>query len=166
MQFWIRESTLASLRRKVRLFAALFFGLALLAACGGNRRSLFGGDITVATRIDPRANQDNPIAVELVVVYNKKLLEQLLALPAREWFKRREQIRRDYPDNEGFVSWKWEWVPGQEVPARELSFGVGARGGIVYADYLSEGDHRARIDPHQSFAIVLGEKEFTTELLP
>lgn len=163
---WIVESTIASLRWKSRLSVALFFGLALLAACGGNRRSLFGGDITVATKIDPRANQDNPIAVELVIVYDKKLLEQLLALPAREWFKRREQIRRDYPDDEGFVSWKWEWVPGQEVPPQELSFGVGVRGGIVYADYLTEGDHRARIDPHQSFTLILGEKELATEPLP
>jgi type VI secretion system protein len=163
---WICESTTASLRWKSRLSVALFFGLALLAACGGNRRSLFGGDITVATKIDPRANQDNPIAVELVIVYDKKLLEQLLALPAREWFKRREQIRRDYPDDEGFVSWKWEWVPGQEVPPQELSFGVGVRGGIVYADYLTEGDHRARIDPHQSFTLILGEKELATEPLP
>ena len=52
------------------------------------------------------------------------------------------------------------------MPPQEISFGVGVRGGIVYADYLAPGDHRVRIDPHQSFTIVLGEKEMSVEPQP
>jgi len=142
--------------------------LALLAlsACGGNRPSFFGGDIKVAATVDPGANQNNPIAVELVVVYDKDLLQELLKLNAHQWFQKREQYKKDHPDDEDFISWYWEWVPGQEVLPREISFGTGARGALVFADYVTGQDNRARFDPHQDVRIHLQEEGFTVEPMP
>jgi type VI secretion system protein len=148
--------------------AAFVAALALLAlsACGGNRPSFFGGDIKVAATVDPGANQNNPIAVELVVVYDKDLLQELLKLNARQWFQKREQYKKDHPDDEDFISWYWEWVPGQEVLSKDISFGTGARGALVFADYVTGQDNRARFDPHQDVRIHLQEEGFTVEPMP
>jgi len=157
----------SSLRSPSRSLASLCAPLLLvLAACGGNRLSLFGGDVTAQVVVDSGINQDSPVPVELVVVYDKGLLDQLLTLTARDWFTKKDQIRRDYPGDEAFVSIFWELVPGQVMPAQELSFGVGARAGIVYADYFAPGDHRARIDPHRDVVIRLRESEFSVEQVP
>jgi type VI secretion system protein len=140
--------------------------LLALAACGSSSLSLFGGDVVAQVVVDAGINQDSPVPVELVVVYDKKLLDQLLTLTARDWFTKKDQIKRDFPGDEAFVSIAWELVPGQVMPAQELSFGVGARAGIVYADYFSLGDHRARIDPHQNVVIHLRDSDFSVEQAP
>jgi hypothetical protein len=63
---------------------------------------------------------------------------------------------------------RWEIVPGQSLPAEglpdlEVSFGSGARGGIVFADYFSDGVHRARFEPHKDLVIHLQDKDFSLE---
>lgn len=141
---------------------ALFLVLAALG-CGGNRKSFFGGDASVRLDADSGINQDSPVAVEMIVVYDKDLLEALLAKTARQWFETREQVLKDHPGDKDFVSMSWEVVPGQSLPPKELSFGTGARGGIVFADYFSDGAHRWRFDPHKDLRIHLQDKEFSVE---
>jgi len=138
----------------------------LALGCGANRKSFFGGDVTVQVDADPEINQNSPVAVEMLVIYDKALLEALLAKTAREWFQSREQVFKDHPGDKAFVATSWEVVPGQSLPAQEVSFGTGARGGIVFADYFSEGAHRARFDPHQSVRIHLQDKDFSLEPMP
>src|SRR4051794_525080 len=119
--------------------------LALALGCGTSRRSLFGGDVAVRVEADPGINQDSPVPVELVIVYDKDLLAQLAGMTARDWFQKREQTRKDHPGDDELVSMSWEVVPGQSLPEASLSFGSGARGGLVFADYFAEGAHRARV---------------------
>jgi hypothetical protein len=151
-----------------RLLAGGICALLALAAlgCGTGSRSLFGGDASVRLDADPAINQDSPVALELVVVYDKDLLEKLAAMTARDWFKGRDQIHKDHPGDDDFVSMSWEMVPGQSLPAQSLSFGGGARGGVVFADYFSEGPHRVRVDPHQNLRIHLQADDFVVEATP
>ncbi len=146
-----------------RIAIALLPLLLLILGCGANRKSFFGGDVTVRVDADPEINQNSPVAVEMLVVYDKALLETLLAKTAREWFQGRDQVFKDHPEDKSFISKSWEIVPGQSLPAEEVSFGTGARGGIVFADYFSDGAHRARFDPHQSLRIHLQDKDFSVE---
>lgn len=137
----------------------MFLLLGLLG-CGANKRSFFGGDITVQVYADPEINEKSPVAVEMIVVYDEDLLKALLAKTAGEWFKDRDQIVKDHPGEKDFISLgRWEVVPGQSLPAEDVSFGTGARGGIVFADYFSEGAHRARFEPHKSLKIHLQDKD-------
>jgi type VI secretion system protein len=153
-------------RRPVRGKAALALVWLLLlgsVSCGLPRRvrSMFGGQLPLQISVSPEANRNSPIAVELVIAYQGKLLDELLKMPAGDWFRKREQFLRDHPG--GVDTWKWEWVPGQEVPAMEISYRVGAKGGVLFADYATPGDHRARIDPHQPVRLVLNPTDFTVE---
>ena len=135
----------------------------LAASCGlPNRvRSMFGGQLPIQVSIAADANENSPLAVELVVVYEKKLVDKLLEKKARDWFANREQFLRDYADD--VDSWKWEWIPGQEVQPLEVTYGVGAKRVILFADYLTPGEHRANIDPQQPFRLVLGQSELELE---
>ncbi len=141
--------------------------LVLLAAtsCGlpNRARSMFGGQLPIQVTILPNANEDSPLAVELIVVYEDKIVDKLLEKKAREWFAGRDQFLRDYADD--VDSWKWEWIPGQEVRPIELTYGIGAKRVVLFADYLTPGDHRATIDPQRPFRLVLGQSEIELEEL-
>lgn len=102
---------------------------------------------------------NNPVAVEFVLVYDDKLLETLVKTTAKDWFQNRSQIRQDFP--EGFDSWYWEWVPGQEVKEQRLPLRPKASAAIVFANYIVAGDNRARLDPYKSVTINFGERNFT-----
>jgi len=119
---------------------------------------MFGGTLPVEVTVAFDVNRQSPIAVDLLVVYERPVLDALRELTARDWFKQRDQLRRDHPG--AFESWSWEWVPGQSVPDQDLHYGVGAKGSIVFADYLTPGSHRAVLDPHQPIRLVLGADDF------
>ena len=137
----------------------------LASACGlPNRvRSMFGGQLPIPVTISPDANEDSPLAVELLVVYDEKLIDKLMEKKARDWFAGREQFLRDYADD--VDPHKWEWIPGQVVQPIELTYGIGAKRIVLFADYVTPGDHRATIDPQQPFRLVLGQSEIQLEKL-
>lgn len=132
-------------------------------SCGLPRRarSMFGGQLPMQVAVSPEANRNSPVAVELVITYQGKLLDELLKMPAGDWFRKREQFLRDHP--QGVQTWRWEWVPGQEVSDLEIPYGVGAKAGVLFADYSTPGEHRVQIDPHQPFRLVLNPMDFTVE---
>lgn len=108
----------------------------LLTACAAGPELEVSGITLIA---DPGANGDTPIRVDLVLVSDRKLLEDLLRLPAGEWFKRKSQYQRDYP--EALAVFDWEIVPGSRT-ALDLPERPAAWAGLVYAGYASAGDHR------------------------
>ncbi len=146
--------------------AALFTLSLLAASCGlaTRTRSMFGGTLPVHVTVGANANQSSAVAVAVVVVYQRPVLEKLVALSAREWFEHQEQLRRDYPGS--FDAWSWEWVPGQVVPDQELRYESGAKAGVVFADYLAPGAHRAVIDPHRPLRLALDRTDFAAAAGP
>jgi type VI secretion system protein len=145
--------------RATRLLAVPL--LSILVACSG---SFFGGEIKVQIQAEDHINQDSPVPVELLVVYDDKLLDYLLSIDAQKWFSERDQVRRDHPDKKSYVSAYWELVPGQPpLKPQPISFGVGARGAVVFANYFSEGKHRVRLKPHRDVVITLQANEFSVK---
>ncbi|HEX4955273.1 MAG TPA: type VI secretion protein [Thermoanaerobaculia bacterium] len=134
-------------------------------ACGlvSATQRMFGSTLPLEVVVSPRANLGNPVAVSLLVVYDRKVLERLIALPAASWFKERDQWRRDFP--EAFDVWGWEWVPGQVVRGEELEVRAGARAVLIFADYYTPGSHRASVDPKRGWRLRLEERAFAVEPL-
>ena len=126
-------------------------------------RALAGGSVDVTVHIAADANQNSPVAVDLLVVYDEGLMAKLLQMTAREWFAQRDQIRRDFKDGEGFDAWGWEWIPAQKIPVQELPLKPSALGALVFADYDSPGTHRFRIDPFEDIVLHLNETDFVAE---
>jgi len=112
--------------------------------------------LVVKVDISEKANNNNPVALDLVLVQNKKLFKELMKISAAEWFEKRSQYRLDYPKEIGLSAGSWEWVPGQVVKLDPMSFKYKVAGGLVFANYQTPGTHRAVIDPSKPFVITLG----------
>ena len=143
----------------------LFLAGLSLTGCGtvAAVKSLFGGIFPVEVQISPDLNRSSPIAVEIVVIYEKKILDKLRAMTAREWFEKREQMLRDHQG--ALQTWKYEWVPGQQVAPLDLRYEVGADRAVIFADYFSPGPHRILADPHRGLRLLLADEGFTVEPL-
>ncbi len=103
-------------------------------------------------------NQNQSVAFDLVIIYEPELVEKLLEMSARQWFSEREQLKRDHPSE--FFTWEWEIAPGQVIPLFPLRGTKGAQALLVFANYASEGVHRARLDPFEVLLIDLQERQF------
>jgi len=119
--------------------------------------------LDVKVHISPAANRNNPVAVDLVLVSDKKLLKELMKMSAKDWFAQKHQVQLDYPKEKDLAAGSWEWVPGQSVKLDRMNVRYEIAGGVVFANYLTEGVHRASIDPRKPFLLTLGEDDLCVQ---
>ena len=115
--------------------------------------------IEVQVYVAPDANSGNPVALDLVLVRDKELLEKLKGMSAAEWFERRAQIMLDNPKEGALVVTHWEWVPGQVIKAHVERVAPEVRAAVVFANYFNPGEHRAVLDPRRNVLLKLGESK-------
>ncbi|GAB1431187.1 hypothetical protein MASR2M18_20220 [Ignavibacteria bacterium] len=151
--------------RKLIIAISLLTLAGTLSSCGFGTwvSALFGGKVTVNVSINPKVNQSSPIQTDILLIYDELLQKQLMTLTAKDWFEKREEIRANYPEGEGYDVWQYEWAPGQNVAPLQLPMKVKAVGGIVFANYFTAGPHRIPIDPYADISIIFQEKDFTIE---
>lgn len=151
-----------------RRSGALLLALGLVVSLSGCHawratKSLFGGNYPMEVTITRTVNQESPIAVQLVVVYDKAVLDQLITLSARDFFDQREQLARDL-EGKADLSNHWEWVPW--VPGApgtlelNIPYHLGANAAVFFADYYSPGDHRLLADIHKPICLRFEEGGF------
>jgi len=138
----------------------------LFSSCSaaGKVRSAFGGQLPLTVKVVPGANDDSAIAIDFVVVYDQKLLDEIVKIPAAEWFSKKNRILADHPQELAVES--REWVPGQPVAPLSIPYKIGAKKVVLFADYHSAGEHRAVIPPQQPSAVTLGDTDLTVEAKP
>lgn len=145
--------------------ACLFFAATILHAescsLASKARSAFGGQVPIEVAIASDANDDSPVAVDLIFVYDQKVLDDLVKMRASEWFARRDQYLSDHPRQVSRTG--WEWVPGQPIAPFTLPYQAGLRKIVLFADYHTEGEHRALLHPQQPFRLFLRQQDFTVE---
>lgn len=93
--------------------------------------------------LDSDANQDSALAIDLLMIYKKELLDTVMQMKARDYYLSATQLKRDYPEMVDI--WHWELTPGQVVkdyPITQRPDPV--IGAVFFADYLTPGDHRVR----------------------
>ena len=149
--------------RRSLLLAGGFVALLFLTACPKVKvpKKIPGtsgeSKLDVKVHVSPQANNNNPVAVDLVLVSYKKLLQELMKMSASEWFEKRHQVALDYPKETGLSAGRWEWVPGQQVKVDRLTVKFEVVGGVIFANYFNAGAHRAPIDPRKGILVTLGE---------
>jgi len=124
-----------------------------------------GPSLHLNVSIFDNVNQNHPIEVDVVMVYDKDLVEELSEMPAAEWFQRRFQIENEDLSGEKVEFSSWEWAPGQLIGPVNLQFSRKGRAVIIFANFLAEGEHRVRIDKHDRLRLFLGEEGLEIEPL-
>src|SRR6185312_9101376 len=109
-------------KRRVASRWCVLLVVALVTGCG-----VFGGDKPIQSRViefevAQGANQDSPIAIDIVYVYDQQLVPQLTQMTAHDWFQKRGQVRQAFPT--GFDVASFEVVPGQTGPTTSSSRSV------------------------------------------
>ena len=107
------------------------------------------------------ANLNSPVAVDIVLVVEETSMEKVAAQPAAKWFQTRADMLKTFPGS--FIYKTWEVSPGQTIRLADPSFGGPRVAGVfVFADYLTPGDHRIRVQELQNGIIVeLGARNFS-----
>jgi type VI secretion system protein len=155
-----RSACTAVAGKRVIAAVGLFLALATLSGCKTPSFLCFkssGLGQIVLLNSDPSNNGGRPIAVDLVFVTDKKVLQAIAKLKASEYFALREQFRRDF--TKGYEIQSWELTPGQFDGPKSTSAPCNLVGTLVFADYSSEGDHRISIGKVRSGTVVLGAED-------
>jgi type VI secretion system protein len=143
------------LGRQVGTLALIVVGFSTLAGCA-TKVSTRSFTLSAATEVNDRS----AIAVDAVLVRDAELVGTIGALTARAWFEGREQFALDHPRGLEVVT--WELVPGQLL---EVRYPFRTRKGhaiYVFANYLTPGAHRVRVDELERFTLMLGRDGFAT----
>ncbi len=159
-----------SFRKSLLLSASTVAVVLLFTACPKVKVPKIPGTsgdkkLDVKVHVSPAANNNNPVAVDLVLVSDKKLLQELKKMSASEWFEKRNQVVLDYPKETGLSAGRWEWVPGQQVKVDQVIVKYGVVGGVVFANYFNAGAHRAPVDPRKGILITLGDEDLCVQSL-
>lgn len=144
--------------------------LAMAAGCAkfGNKagRTIGLGNnprFVVSVNVADMANGNQPVATDLVLVLDKKLVKEVAKLTAKDWFDRRMQIQRDFPGKTEIIS--WEWVPRQTAGPIAVAVNPATKGAFLFAAYSTPGDHRAVIDVRAPIVINLQQDRFTVQAI-
>lgn len=152
-----RSDSRRSSRTKLVAGAALAVLVAASACSGGPAPLRMLLEFSVA----PKTNQNSPVAVSLVAIQDPKLVEKVEGMTAKQWFAQRSQLRRDFPGDEAFTEWEWEYVPDQTPPPVVIEVDGRAIAAFLFANYSAPGDHRFRIGPFKRLRIDIGVEDVT-----
>jgi type VI secretion system protein len=116
----------------------------------------------ISISVVDRANDNSPIAFDLVFISTRVPLEETLSkLSATDWFAQREQMLRDYKDDMAVLH--WEVVPGQIIATQPIARPASRlrHAAFLYAAYKSPGAHRYRVTDEDPLVIMGDLRDFT-----
>ncbi|MDO9360749.1 MAG: hypothetical protein Q7T70_17385 [Polaromonas sp.] len=107
------------------------------------------------------ANLNTPVALDVVMLRDDATLGMVSALSASKWFSSRVDLSKTFPEGLSYQS--MEIVPGQTLKLPASTFGASRLVGVIlFADYLTPGEHRVRVDQMQGDILVqLGARSFS-----
>jgi len=141
------------------ILAAASLGLAALAVSGcASDPKISVSSLEISPEAD--ANLNNPVALDLVLVFEKDALGQVSSMTAGQWREQRDQLALAFPT--GLKVVPFEVAPGQQLLRYSLSSSErNAIGAFVFADYATPGAHRSRVDRFAAIDVKLGQRDFT-----
>ena len=139
-------------------FGALAGARALVGLAPGPAKPDWSS-ITLAAADD--ANADSALAVDIVLVKDKAMLESLSAMSAAKYFGARENLQRTFP--EALTVLAVEITPGQRIRLDAKRFAKErAWAALAFANYATPGEHRLRLLlDNRGYVLQLDAQEFS-----
>ena len=107
---------------------------------------------------DKNANGNSATIVDLIFVYEQKVLNTLMNMPARDYFRDKRLLQANYPSM--FLTHSWEIPPGQSIINQDVhTKGNKPLGVILFADYTTPGVHRNRLGSEEKIRVILGSDQ-------
>jgi type VI secretion system protein len=151
---------------KFRFFATRFQNSLIILMCVFSLQgcsglsSLVSGDIDTK-RINisavPGANNDTPVAMDIVAVADDNLVQMFVGMDVKGWFSQKEKFVANRPNSINIRT--FEVVPGQSIGDQEYSWSDRRKykAVFIFAKMLSPGLHKMRIDSYVNPAIIIGK---------
>jgi type VI secretion system protein len=121
---------------------------------------LSGGKLSMQFTISQAANGNSPVAVDVVLIRDKKFLKTAQDMTASEWFTKKAALRRRHRKTLEVRS--WEWVPGHPIDPVVLAVPLKAQA-MIFANYASAGPHSALLPADGKVSIALEDQDFTVD---
>jgi len=148
------------------LHTLLIYSVFSLAACSTVKDFVMSPGVkldwdSLSLSVAAGANNDYPLAIDVVLVSDEALAQKLMGMTARDWFNARNGMRKAYPDLISIDS--FELAPGESIKLSDKRWsGRRVAAALVFADYLVAGPHLARIDALRGrVQLDFGASEFT-----
>lgn len=135
--------------------------LSLIAGCSGYGQV---GRPFIQIVASSTANDTSPIPVTLVAIYEPQWVEKLMRMSAKDWYEKREQLRRDHSGSAALAEWDWMMNPGQTSPPMMVEVDRRTVAWFVFARYHSPGTHRFALDTYQGLCIELKTNHFVVQV--
>jgi type VI secretion system protein len=123
-----------------------------------NRVILRPEPLNLDVGIDPEANKNSPVALDVVLVKDKNFWKTAPDISAKDWFTRKSDLQRRYGKKLQVSS--WEWVPGQPIAPITVKVPRWLYGAMVFANYPSPGSHSAPLPAGGKVSISLEQEDF------
>jgi type VI secretion system protein len=142
--------------------------LGTLAGCGVSKSALHrttrvahvaSGKLSLQVAIASAANQNSPVAVDVLLIKDKNFLKAAEAMSAADWFAKKSQLQRQNPKAMEVMS--WEWVPGQQIQPISFIVPVDAQAAMMFANYATAGPHSAPLPTSGKVSVSLDDDDFT-----
>lgn len=120
----------------------------------------------VMLSIDEDMNNTGAVKMHLTIVYDQALMKELQGLKSDEYFRRIDQIIKDYPDK--IKIFAWELVAKKRlVPLADVEYQTDQLtplAGFIFVNYSGAGEHRAKIhESLEKIKILLQRDDFKVE---
>ena len=117
------------------------------------------GKLSLQVAIAAAANQNSPVAVDVLLIKDKGFLKTAQEMTASDWFAKKLSLQRQNPKAMEVKS--WEWVPGQTIEPISFVVPVDVQAAMMFANYVSAGPHSAPLPTSGKVSVVLDEEDFT-----
>jgi type VI secretion system protein len=156
----------AAFTRGFLFFVAILLTCAGISGCSkvkgiANRATLRPNPVDLNVNIDPTANKNSPVALDIVLIKDKNFWKAAPAMSAKDWFAQKRDLQRRYGKKLQVNS--WEWVPGQPIAPITVKVPRWLSGAMVFANYPSPGTHSAPLPLGGKVSISLQTDDFTME---
>lgn len=102
-------------------------------------------------------NHETPMAVDLVLIYDQKSLDELQNMPAKEYFQNLSEIKSQAGN--AISVYRWYTMPGQDAKSFEIiTPSAKPLGAIIFMNYNNnKGYHRYLVTNYKNILLTLGK---------
>lgn len=113
----------------------------------------------VSFRASDDMNDQTPVTVHIVVVYDAALLADIVKLDASSYFEKIDQMKID---NAGKIDvFPFDLIRGQRLNDQTISPSkMSGEGVVIFARYSNSGPHRAVLSDEAAIIVDLGREDF------